>query len=733
MSWCGSWPGATRALSVRCSLRRSFPPAVAIALALLPWSAAGAHTWVDPDPANPQEAAVRGAIDAGPAGPARADALKRVADENPGSVAAGLAQLEAGLALVESGRAAAGIASLESPDVRRTALADYALAGMAEGYAALGQAQRAADSASALVLAHPQSPLLCDALSRGAEAEEKAARPARAVPIYERLLTSCPGYEPRTLLRLATLHARRGETKMAGAAYERLDREFPGSPEAREARRTLRTLESQLPAPGSPGRRERDVRKAAALADAGQYRDAVALLRASIGPSLTGPPLDEANVRMGRALVVLKREREAVAYLKAVPRSSALAAEAAFHLAKIEAKRTRGPQPYEAVVSAFPGTPWAEDALLNLANHYLKDGRDGEAAPYLARILREFPEGRYLDRATWNVGWWEYRSGRFQGAVDLWEKAARQRPTSGWAPQFLYWAARARGGLQQHDRAASLFQETVRRYKHTYHGLLAAQAMGGRLPAPAPAGAEWLPPADLPEPTLTRVHQLLLIDRLDEAREELSRVAGSVQAQSTLAWIEWKRGRLRPAITAMKRAHPEWKSEAGDRLPEEVWHIIYPLQHRDALVAQAEARQLDSSLVAAVIWQESTFDAGAVSTAGARGLMQVMPSTGRLLSRGLGRRPRARDLHDPKVSLELGTLYLKQMLDRFGGRVEQALAAYNAGPHRVNAWTAGRPDVPAEEFVESIPFTETRNYVMSILAHREHYRRLYGLGPAAAD
>jgi soluble lytic murein transglycosylase len=676
---------------------------------------------------------VRGAIDAGVTGPARADALKRVADENPASVAAGLAQLEAGLTLVESGRAAAGIASLESPDVRRTGLADYALAGLAEGYAAMGQAQRAADSAAALVLAHPQSPLLCDALSRGAESEEKAARPARALPIYERLLTSCPGYEPRTLLRLATLHVRRGETKMAGAAYERLDREFPGSTEAKEARRTLRGLESQLPAPGSPGRRERDVRKAGALADAGQYRDAVALLRVSIGPGLTGPPLDEANVRMGRALVVLKRERDAVAYLKAVPRTSALAAEAAFQLAKIDAKRTRDAQPYEAVVSAFPGTPWSEDALLNLANNSLKDGRDGEAEPYLTRLLREFPEGRYLDRATWSVGWWHYRNARFQEAVDLWEKAARQRPTSGWAPQFLYWAARARGGLQQHDRAANLFQETVRRYKHTYHGLLAAQAMGGRLPAPAAAIAEWLPPADLPEPTLTRVHQLLLLDRLDEAREELSRVAGSVQAQSTLAWIEWKRGRLRPAITAMKRAHPEWKSEAGDRLPEEVWHIIYPLQHRDALVAQAEARQLDPSLVAAVIWQESTFDAGAVSSAGARGLMQVMPSTGRLLFRGLGRRPRPRDLHDPKVSLELGTLYLKQMLDRFGGRVEQALAAYNAGPHRVNAWTAGRPGVPAEEFVESIPFTETRNYVMSILAHREHYRRLYGLGPAGAD
>lgn len=728
MSWCGFWPGAIRALLGPCSFRRILPPTVALLLLAARGSAAE-PAWVDPSPANPEEAAVRAPIDAGLTGLARAQALKRVAEASPATVAAGLAQLEAGLTLIESGQAAAGLSCLESPDVRRTALADYALAGMAEGFAAAGQPQRSAEAASALVLAHPQSPLLCAALSRGAVSEEGGDRAARAIPIYERILTSCPGYEPRTLLRLATLHARRGETKMAGAAYDRLDREFPGSPEAKDARRTLRSLESQLPAPGSPARRERDVQKASSLADSGQYREAVVLLRASIGPGLQGPVAEQARVRLGRALLVLGREREAVPYLKAVPRTSLFAAEAAFHLAKIEAKRTRGFEPYESVVSEFPGTPWAEDALLNIANHFLKDGRDGEAAPHLEHLLQQFPEGRYLDRATWQLGWWEYRSGRFQGAVDLWEKAARQRPTTGWAPAFSYWAARARARLQQYDRATALYQETIRRYKHTYHGLLAAQALGGREP-PAAADAAWTPAPDLPEPTLSRVHQLLLIDRLDDARDELVRVAGSVEAQSTLAWIEWKRGRLRPAITAMKRAHPEWKSEAGDRLPAEVWHIIYPIQHQDELVAQARARDLDPSLVAAIIWQESTFDAGAVSHAGARGLMQVMPLTGRLLSRSLGRRPRTRDLHDPAISLELGTLYLKQMLDRFGGRVEQALAAYNAGPQRVVAWTNGRTDVPAEEFVENIPFTETRNYVMSILAHREHYRRLYGLGPA---
>ena len=84
-------------------------------------------------------------------------------------------------------------------------------------------------------------------------------------------------------------------------------------------------------------------------------------------------------------------------------------------------------------------------------------------------------------------------------------------------------------------------------------------------------------------------------------------------------------------------------------------------------------------------------------------------------------------LHDPGTSLDFGTRYLRQMSDRFDGQVERVLAAYNAGPHRVDAWTTGRPGMPAEEFIESIPFSETRYYVMIVLANREQYRRLYGL------
>ena len=111
--------------------------------------------------------------------------------------------------------------------------------------------------------------------------------------------------------------------------------------------------------------------------------------------------------------------------------------------------------------------------------------------------------------------------------------------------------------------------------------------------------------------------------------------------------------------------------------------------------------------------------------------MQIMPYTGRPLAREFGKRYTTRMLHEAETSLTFGTRYFRQMMQRFGSRPDAALAAYNAGPHRVDRWLSPNPQIRSDEFTESIPFTETRNYVMIILGARDQYRKLYGLEPAA--
>jgi soluble lytic murein transglycosylase len=334
------------------------------------------------------------------------------------------------------------------------------------------------------------------------------------------------------------------------------------------------------------------------------------------------------------------------------------------------------------------------------------------------------------------VGWADYRARRYDAAAQVLETTARLRPPSGSTAGFLYWSARARAAMGQPDRARLLLAETVQRYKHAYHGVRAGEALArlGGLPAPPAALVATAPPpeAPLPEPRGSRLHQLLLLDRLAEAEQELRLLPESSRVQATLAWVDWRQGQYRPAIVAMKRAYPEWVGEAGDRLPAEVWRILFPLRYDAELRLAAQQEGVDPALVAALILQESSFDAGALSRAGARGLMQVMPATGRKIARDKGQRFRRAALHDPETSLDFGTHYLRQMSERFSGSVEKVLAAYNAGPHRVDAWTALRGELPPEEFIEGIPFSETRTYVTIVLANREQYRRLYGLRPVPA-
>ena len=722
---------------------RSLAAAVAAAVALLALPSRGDGSsggfWLEATPADAGETQLKAALGAAvKANPTPAlQALQDVSSNHPGTVGSGLAQLAAGLALLDADRDAEAVPFLLHADVQRTALKDRAAFGVARAHEAAKKDEAAGQAFLRVADMDLQGPLFCAALFRGADALSRAGQSAPAVAALNRALTGCPGQQQRALLRLGQI-LETSDPKAAAAAYDRLEREYPASVEADEGVKRLRALAGFRPPTSPQELASRAYKRAVAVAEAGRNAEAIPLLRALPLKTLPQADADVIRVRLGTALLARGKTKEAQAQLEAVAAASPVAAEAAYYLAKIQFQKQKRPAAYDAVVKSFPGTPWAEEALATLALHYQRDGRDEPALPYYQRLAKEHPVGRYGDRAVWWVAWGDYRRGRYEEAATALEQAARRRALTSFTPAYLYWAGRARAKLGQTDRAAALLEETVQRFKNQYHGQLAEKALadlpGTRASAAPPAvmiAVPGDPRKEIPEKPLARIRQLLLIDRYDEALTELQALSPSPLVQGTIAWVEWKRGRLRPAITAMKRAYPYWAGAAGSRLPDSVWRILYPLDFEEILEAQARERNLDPALVAAVVLQESTFDAAAVSSAGARGLMQVMLRTGRDVSRKLGQKKKLPQnaLHDAETSLKLGTTYLRQILNRFGGRAERALAAYNAGPSRVATWTAARPDMPAEEFVDSIPFVETRGYVMIILAAREHYRRLYSFAP----
>lgn len=260
----------------------------------------------------------------------------------------------------------------------------------------------------------------------------------------------------------------------------------------------------------------------------------------------------------------------------------------------------------------------------------------------------------------------------------------------------------------------------------------AIEATNGRqgmpsAPAPASTSDSTIEPG-LP-PTHALIRLLLSLELYEQAANEVQfaqRVYGDSPAlQATLAFVHNRRGDFRRGINLMKRAYPQHMTEAA-KLPPDILKVIFPLEYWELIRRHATARGLDPYLIAALVAQESTFDATIRSAANAWGLMQIIPATGRRLARSVGiRRFRTEMLTRPDVNVRLGTTHFKRLVTQFGG-AHVALASYNAGESRVARWVAERPGLERDEFIDDIPFPETQNYVKRILGTAEDYRQLYG-------
>jgi soluble lytic murein transglycosylase len=185
-------------------------------------------------------------------------------------------------------------------------------------------------------------------------------------------------------------------------------------------------------------------------------------------------------------------------------------------------------------------------------------------------------------------------------------------------------------------------------------------------------------------------------------------------------------GETTRALQSMKKSGISFFALPMDQVPTVYWQLLFPRPYWPDLVSNSEKNSLDPFLVASLIRQESEFNAGAVSRANAYGLMQLLPSVGKSLARKQGiKRFSTAQLLNPSTNLQLGTLNLRQVLDRFGGQQEYALAAYNAGDVPIRGWISAGEYKDIAEFVESIPYTETREYVQAIIRNRQIYHALY--------
>ncbi len=433
----------------------------------------------------------------------------------------------------------------------------------------------------------------------------------------------------------------------------------------------------------------------------------------------------EDRLAYGRLLLRLGRGSEANAQLRQVRTPATLAAAATYERARAMVRAGRvgeGRTLLRAILRDHPQDTSSANALLLLGDLAVDDGRDGPARDAFRDLVRRFPRSRFAAPARFRAAMIAYVSGQPRAAAAELDSIVALEPRGSESFAAGYWSGRIWAELGDSARSRSRWRDVLDKEPLSYYGATSARRLGQE---------PWTPPAVLDtfaqlDDIDAAMRRTALLERLGmdfEARLEydrLERDADSAERLLATANAFRERGMASRGIQLARRAQAQ--GAAGDA---RLYRLLYPVVHRDVLMAEARDLGLDPPLVAGLIRQESHFNPRATSPAGARGLMQVMPSVGAQLARNAGFPywdPAL--LYQPDVSMQLGTRHLATSAERYT-QLAHVLAAYNAGGSRVARWTARNGASDPEVFIERIPFAETRDYVRIVQRNADLYRAIY--------
>jgi soluble lytic murein transglycosylase len=603
--------------------------------------------------------------------------------------------------------------------------------------------ERRGDLASARAMAvsvadrHPQSRLAPRALILAARLAARAGDEAGAQVLITRLIDAYPDSRelPQALYLLGRTGEARGQREAAALAYRELRVLAPASGWAEGADERLTILSAagvavpQLSLAQRLDRAERLLRggvpaaaSSEAEAIAQETDDSTIVLRALRVATDAAQRLRRWELAARTTEMALKRA--------SVDKRPALQLELGRYLTRA-GQREKALAAFAAAVSGGTDAEAAE-ASYQRAKVLQDLGRASEAAAAFRAVASRYPNREVAGDALWELGWAAYLANKPKDAEQAWTRLTEIPGGRGHRVKGLYWTGRAREAAAGRAAAERFYQRAAAEAPRSYYGVLAARRATAAPSSPAD------PPVRLPENPLdaltadrgyARVDLLRRIGLVDYAWEELEeitqRAIGDPVRLYGLTGAYIKEERYHIALRILRR-HFGALAVTGQGLPQAFWEMLYPFGWRTEVVQAAERAGLDPYLVAAVVREESSYYPQAVSRAGARGLMQLMPATAQPMAAVRGWP--FRDgylLDDPVANIQIGTSFLAGLMREFGDP-RLALAAYNAGPGNTRKWWKARRNDDVDVWVEQIPFDETRNYVKKVTLSWEEYRRIYG-------
>lgn len=668
-------------------------------------------------------------------------ALWLAPDGKPSASAAALATAVTQLA---DGNAAAAL-PVFSRATSDPVLGGYALLLQGRAQLALRRSAEAKFSAEQLLKVEPKDYLRESAYLLMADVSEAAGDSAAEM----RALQGAAGMKPVTgaplYLRLGRAAKQAGDRAAARGAFRTVVYEFALSPEAMDGEAELALLAD----PDAPPNRDTvalNLGRGEQLYTVKRFTDARKVFDA-VRPLAIGAERDLVALRIAQCDLGLKKFAVARTELQPLVDHSDRGIDANYAILSVLrglGRKEEFVSETRRFVTTFADSPLAESALNDLGSFHIIDNDDADAAQVFAEMYRRYPWGANAERAAWRSGWWAYTRGDYAETIRVFDDAFSRFAHSDYRSAWSYWAARARQQTRQRDAAADGFRRVIALYQNSYYGREAGRALQAitgtssatvkRARFDAPAARSYLAaPLSIapgePPPNGPLITRLLEIGLYDEAIGELKRAererGSSPLITASLAYAWNRKGELRTAINLMKRAYPQFMAAGGETLPAEIRRVIFPMAYWDLIQKYAAGHNLDPHLMAALITQESTFQADIKSGANAWGLMQILPSTGRSYATKVGVKPwRVSKLTSPDVNIRIGMAYFADLVKDYGG-VVGALVAYNAGGSRYRKWVQEYPGADRDEFIDNIPFFETQNYLKRILGTADDFRALY--------
>ncbi|HEX9020193.1 MAG TPA: tetratricopeptide repeat protein [Nitrospirota bacterium] len=678
-------------------------------------------------------------------------------------------------ALIQLDRAPEADAAMLRVQAEYPELADYAVFDLAEYHFAKGRYARAAALYQHLVTRYPKSFLTARSAFRRAQALLESYAYAEAARCFEKFLEDNPRSEFAPLAGMGLGRALTAEADLAGSiqAYRDVWVRYPGGPSDQDAENALAELKAwgvDVPDFSSDELYERGKN----LSRANQHEKAMATFARLLEKDPQTPNRPDVLLRTGVAAFYLGKRGEAAVVFERLVReypADPLTPAALYWSGKTYnnlGDTDRALKSLRRLLDRFPDSELADDALFLAGNIHREAGDLKKAVYFYGRLSDEYPESKFADSAIWWKAWSYYSAAKYKKAEQALQQLVDRYPRSFLACQAYYWQGRAAEKRRDIPRAAVYYKRVLQKFPYTYYGYRSSERMAdiaassdiiekadvvsdvtttcGEGPCADDQPSSFETDADTGPPVWTedtrrlltaqpafrKTFELMQLDMRKEAAAELWGLQDKLPKKRGLliglskAFFEL--GDYYHSIVLVLRNYERFLDGPLGGASEDLWRLAYPQGYWESILSYSRKYKQDPYFIAAVIREESRFFNEAVSPAGARGLMQVMPATGKRVAQLINLQGFDRTkLFDADTVINIGTWYIGNLMKRFRGDPLLAAAAYNAGPEAVASWIARNGyGKDRDAFVESIPFKETRGYVKKVLRNYAEYKRIYG-------